>query len=72
MKLRDHKFKLHYNNDDDDIVREFYNPVLSCAKIYKRAVGFFSSSSLVLIAEGLKNMIDNDGICLKMKLWITI
>lgn len=62
MKLRDHKFKFHYNNDDDDIVREFYNPVLSCAKIYKRAVGFFSSSTLVLIAEGLKNMIDNDGV----------
>lgn len=45
--------------------RDFYAPILKLASKYDRAVGFFSSSSLVNIAEGLLPFVNNGG---KMRL----
>lgn len=45
--------------------RDFYTPILKHAIKYDRAVGFFSSSSLVHIAEGLLPFVNNGG---KMRL----
>lgn len=41
--------------------RDFYAPILKVASRYDRAVGFFSSSSLVHIAEGLLPFVNNGG-----------
>ena len=41
--------------------REFYNLVLPCTKIYKRAVGFFSSTSFLEISYGILSLVKNDG-----------
>lgn len=41
--------------------RDFYAPILKIASRYDRAVGFFSSSSLVHIAEGLLPFVNNGG-----------
>ena len=41
--------------------RDFYAPILKVATKYDRAVGFFSSSSLVHIAEGLFPFVNNGG-----------
>ena len=41
--------------------RDFYAPILKVASKYDRAVGFFSSSSLVHIAEGLLPFVNNGG-----------
>lgn len=41
--------------------RDFYTPVLKHAVKYDRAVGFFSSSSLIHIAEGLLPFVNNGG-----------
>lgn len=41
--------------------RDFYAPILKVATKYDRAVGFFSSSSLVHIAEGLLPFVNNGG-----------
>ena len=41
--------------------RDFYAPILKVAIKYDRAVGFFSSSSLVHIAEGLLPFVNNGG-----------
>lgn len=49
----------------DNIVDEFYIPLLSNAVLYERAVGFFSSSVLIELSKGLVNLINNNG---KMKL----
>ena len=48
-----------------DIVDEFYIPLLSRAKKYDRAVGFFSSSVLIELSRGLINLVKNNG---KMRL----
>lgn len=44
-----------------DVVRDFYTPLLSEAVLYRRAVGFFSSSSLINLTEGIKGLIENGG-----------
>lgn len=49
----------------DNIVEDFYIPLLSNAKKYDRAVGFFSSSVLIELSKGLINLVKNGG---KMRL----
>ena len=49
----------------DNIVQDFYIPLLSNAKKYDRAVGFFSSSILIELSRGLINLVHNGG---KMRL----
>lgn len=61
MSLKNYDFKFHYNSDEDDIVNDFYKVAIKEAIFYKRAAGFFSSSSFVLIADGLKEFLNNKG-----------
>ena len=51
MSLQDVSVKNEYRSLIDNVVQEFYIPLLEQAKVYKRAVGFFSSSSLVEITK---------------------
>ena len=41
MSLRDLKIEEEYRSTQDDIVNEFYIPLLKESISYKRAVGFF-------------------------------
>jgi DNA phosphorothioation system restriction enzyme len=50
-----------YRSDDCDLVRDFYEPCLQRSRIYDRAVGFFSSSALALVARGLTAFIQAGG-----------
>lgn len=61
MSLRDLKLKFYYDNDNDDLINDFYMPIISESKKYKRSTGFFSSSSFWNIIDGLKVFIENDG-----------
>lgn len=61
MSLQDIEIKSEYRSFHDDVVRDFYIPLLRQAKIYKRAVGFFSSSALVKISKGLTGLVKNNG-----------
>ena len=45
--------KTEYRSRIDNIIKDFYIPLLSNAKSYKRAVGFFSSTSLIELSKGL-------------------
>lgn len=56
MGLKDHKVKSEYRSLIDNVVQDFYIPLLKDAISYKRAVGFFSSSSLVEISKGIAEM----------------
>ena len=47
MSLQDVSIKNEYRSLIDTVVQDFYIPLLERAMVYKRAVGFFSSSSLV-------------------------
>ena len=65
MSLRDVNIKIKYDSDEDDLLNDFYIPVLSETNEYYRLSGFFNSSSLAVSACGLENFIKNNG---KMKL----
>ena len=54
--------KSSYETGQDDLVEEFYVPILRCAKSYDRIAGFFSSSSLAVAAKGIAGFINNHGI----------
>lgn len=60
--------KMEYRTLSDDVVDSFYIPCLKQASIYKRAVGFFSSSILLQISKGLCAMEANKA---KIKLLIS-
>ena len=61
MTLRDVTVRSEYRTFIDNIVDDFYIPLLSRAVFYRRAVGFFSSSVLVQIADGIRQLAENDG-----------
>lgn len=61
MGLKDYKIKSEYRSLIDNVVQDFYIPLLREAVMYKRAVGFFSSSSLVEISKGIAKMASDGG-----------
>ena len=65
MNLQNIHIQDHYRSDRHYLVRDFYIPCLSQANVYSRAVGYFSSSSIVLISQGLAALIQAGG---KMRL----
>ena len=63
--FRNIPLKLSYDSGLDDILWDFYIPVLFMSKTYDRIAGFFSSSGLALSARGFEDFITNGG---KMRL----
>jgi DNA phosphorothioation system restriction enzyme len=63
--LRNLPLRNQYRSDRDDLLQDFYIPCLSSSAMYDRAVGFFSSTSLVAAAKGLSGLIQSGG---KMRL----
>ena len=61
MSLTDVILKKEYRSLIDNVVQDFYLPLLKDAKLYQRAVGFFSSSSLVEISKGVATMAEAGG-----------
>lgn len=63
MSLRDHDtwIKTEYRSLIDNVVQDFYIPLLKEADTYKRAVGFFSSTSLIEISKGIGSMAEREG-----------
>ena len=65
MSFTDLNLQSSYETDENDIINDFYVPVLSEAKEYLRLVGYFNSGSLSLVSKGLKDFILHGG---KMRL----
>lgn len=61
MGLKNVSIKNEYRSLIDDVVKDFYIPLLKEAVLYQRAVGFFSSSALVLISKGIEGLVQNGG-----------
>lgn len=57
MGLRDIPIKNEYRSFADDVTKEFYVPLLRNAILYQRAVGFFSSSALTMISQGIEGLV---------------
>lgn len=68
MSLRELNIKESYESGFDDIIGDFYCPVLNEAVLYDRIAGFFTSSSFAISAKGIYNLISNGG---KMRLLIS-
>lgn len=61
MALRDLNIRPEYRTKLSNISRDFLVPALSESVSYKRAVGFFSSSSLSEVAQGLGRIVATGG-----------
>lgn len=61
MSFRDIDIKPEYRSLLDNVVSDFYNPLLNEAVLYRRAVGFFSSSALIEITNGIQGLLQNNG-----------
>ncbi|MBB5182685.1 DEAD/DEAH box helicase family protein [Catenisphaera adipataccumulans] len=61
MSLKDQHIKSEYRSLVDNVIQDFYLPLLHEATLYRRAVGFFSSSSLIEISKGVGDMARNGG-----------
>ena len=53
--------KSEYRSRLDNVIKDFYVPVLKQAVLYKRAVGFFSSTALVEMSAGICGLVKNGG-----------
>jgi superfamily II DNA or RNA helicase len=61
MSLHEIPLKSAYDSEQDDIMSDFYIPVLANSKEYFRLAGFFSSSALAIAARGIAGLISNGG-----------
>lgn len=61
MSLTDVEIRREYRSLHRNVVTEFYTPLLSESVLYRRAVGFFSSTALICLTEGIKGLLKNGG-----------
>ena len=61
MSFKNVKIEKEYRIPRDNITAELYVPLLKESIMYKRSVGFFTSSALLEIATGISHLINNDG-----------
>ena len=61
MNFKDVELKTEYRSKRNDIVEEFYIPILEKSVNYKRAVGFFTSTALIEISKGITGLVKNNG-----------
>ncbi|MCQ2218754.1 MAG: DEAD/DEAH box helicase family protein [Paludibacteraceae bacterium] len=61
MDYKELNIKSCYESGIDDIIQDFYIPVLDTSCAYDRIAGFFSSSALAVVARGLSGFISNKG-----------
>lgn len=61
MSFRYLNWKHKYRSGVDNLLQDFYIPILSRASKYDRAVGFFSSELLISALKGIAEFVQNDG-----------
>ena len=61
MGYNDLQILRSYKTNKNDIVKEFYIPTLTTSVLYKRAVGFFSSTALIELSKGIAGLIKKKG-----------
>lgn len=61
MGLKNILLKRSYDSDIDDILNQFYIPVLGESIEYNRMTGYFTSNSLAIASRGISQFISNGG-----------
>jgi DNA phosphorothioation system restriction enzyme len=60
--LRDLDLQPYYRSGRNRLLRDFYEPALSQARRYDRAVGYFTSAALAAAARGVRPFVERDGL----------
>lgn len=61
MSLKELTLEDEYRSDRSNLIQDFYIPCLEKATLYRRSVGFFSSTSMATAAKGLTALIRAGG-----------
>lgn len=61
VTFKDLNLQKSYETKKDDLIGDFYIPVLNNCRNYDRISGFYSSTSLAIAAQGIAGMIRNGG-----------
>ena len=61
MSLKNIKILPRYRSGENNFANDFFSPVLSEAIRYDRAVGYFSSTALIEISQGISKLVKNGG-----------
>ena len=61
MSFKDLYLKREYDSDVDNLIYDFYVPVLKKTVDYWRLAGYFSSNSLAVAARGITGLLENNG-----------
>ena len=61
MTFKDLPIAISYKSVGEESFSQILNPMLACTRIYKRSVGFFSSSALDFIGDGVLALAKNGG-----------
>lgn len=61
MSFRELSLQKYYKTYKNNIVKEFYIPVLKNAVLYQRSVGYFSSTALIELTKGIVGLVKNKG-----------
>ena len=61
MNFREIPLEISYKSVGEEAFFDILKPLLKCAKTYKRSVGYFSSSALSFIGEGVIELAKNGG-----------
>lgn len=61
MSFQDLEIKIRYRSNEDNFSCDFFIPVLKEAVLYKRSVGYFSTSALIDLSAGLFSLAERGG-----------
>ena len=61
MSLRKLHLPSYMNTSENDLINDFFLPLLKSSVEYKRGVGFFSSGWFRVVSEGIINLVLNGG-----------
>lgn len=61
MALNKLSIKPFYNSQIDNIIEDFYIPLLSNSSIYKRVSAYFDSNIILLYSKGIENIVEKSG-----------
>lgn len=61
MGFRELNLNSSFSSDTDDVLNDFYIPVLKESVKYKRLAGFFTSNSIAVASRGICHLIKNNG-----------
>ena len=61
MNFNDIPLNISYKSVGEETFSQILNPLLTCTKTYKRSVGYFSSSALNFIGDGILELARNGG-----------